>query len=177
MNPDRNQSITNNSSDLAEISAIPLQMVDAWNHGDGEAFASRFTDDADFIAFEGTHLKGRRDIASFHQQLFDGPVKGTRLEGEVKFVRFLNSKLALMHETVKVTLPGESKPSPGRDSMKLFVVAKHRKNWFVEAVQNSRRLSVERQYFLDDFDSLTPEAQMEVENLAASLKQEAPISR
>jgi uncharacterized protein (TIGR02246 family) len=168
---------TINSADEKAISAIPFEMVDAWNRGDGEAFASRFTDDADFIAFEGSHLKGRRDIAAFHQQLFDGPVKGTRLEGEVKFVRFLNSKLALMHGVVKVTLPGETKPSPGRDSMQLFVVAKHRRKWFVEAVQNCRNLSVERQYLLDDFDSLTPEAQMEVINFAASLKQEAPISR
>ena len=30
-----------------------------------------FTDDADFVVFEGTHLKGRQQIASFTQQIFD----------------------------------------------------------------------------------------------------------
>ncbi|WP_442922268.1 hypothetical protein [Microcoleus sp. S11D4] len=31
------------------------------------------------MAFEGTHLKGRKAIAAFHQQAFDTVVKGTRL--------------------------------------------------------------------------------------------------
>jgi uncharacterized protein (TIGR02246 family) len=30
-----------------------------------------FTDDADFVVFEGTHLKGRQQIASLTQQIFD----------------------------------------------------------------------------------------------------------
>ena len=34
-------------------------MIDAWNAGNGAAFAAPFSDTADFIAFEGTHLKGR----------------------------------------------------------------------------------------------------------------------
>ena len=166
-----------NSADEAEIRAIHQQMTDAWNVGDAEAFASGFTEDADFIAFEGTHLKGRLEIVSFHHKLFEGPVKGTRIQGEVKFVRFLSSKLAVMHGAIQVTLPGESEPSPGRNSMQLFVAVKRGKDWFVEAMQNSRTLTVELQYFLDDFDSLTPEAQMEVTSLAGSLKQEAPISK
>jgi hypothetical protein len=30
-----------------------------------------FTDAADFVVFERTHLKGRQQIASFTQQIFD----------------------------------------------------------------------------------------------------------
>ena len=67
-----------------------------------------FTDDADFVAFEGTHLKGRQEIASFHQRIFDTLVKGSRLEGEVKFVRFLSPQLAVMHSVVKTILPGQA---------------------------------------------------------------------
>jgi uncharacterized protein (TIGR02246 family) len=80
---------TQTTADEDAIRAIHQRMIDAWNTGDAAAFAP-FTDDADFIAFEGTHLKGRREIASFHQQIFDTVVKGTRLQGEVKFVRFLS---------------------------------------------------------------------------------------
>jgi hypothetical protein len=29
-------------------------MIDAWNTGNGAAFAAPFTDDADFVVFEGT---------------------------------------------------------------------------------------------------------------------------
>ncbi len=90
MNSQTTQSPPPDAADEAVIRAIPLQMADAWNGGSGEAFAAPFTENADFVAFEGTHLKGRRGIALFHQQIFDTSVKGSRLEGEVKFVHFLD---------------------------------------------------------------------------------------
>lgn len=46
-------------------------MIDAWNTGSGVAFAAPFTDDADFVVFEGTHLKGRQEIASFTQHIYN----------------------------------------------------------------------------------------------------------
>jgi hypothetical protein len=36
---------------------------------------------------DGTHLKGRQEIISFNQQLFDTYVKGSRLVGKVRSVR------------------------------------------------------------------------------------------
>lgn len=171
MNSPTTQSPPPNAADEAAIRAIPLQMVDAWNTGSGEAFAAPFTENADFVAFEGTHLQGRREIASFHQQIFDTSVKGSRLEGEVKFVHFLGPQLAVMHAVARVTLPGGSEPSPSRDSMQIFVVMKRDGEWRVEAVQNSRRLTLERQFFLDGVDSLPAAAQRQVADLVASLKQ------
>jgi hypothetical protein len=47
---------------------------------------------------------------------FDTVVKGSRLAGEVKFVRFLNPILALMHSYAYVTLPGQAKASPSSRS-------------------------------------------------------------
>jgi uncharacterized protein (TIGR02246 family) len=44
--------------------------MDGWNRGSGEAFAAPFAEDRDLIGFDGTHLKGREENTSFHQQLF-----------------------------------------------------------------------------------------------------------
>lgn len=68
-------------ADESAIRAFHHQMIDAWNRGSGEDFAAPFSETADFIAFEGTHLKGRKAIAAFNQQAFDTVVKGTRLGG------------------------------------------------------------------------------------------------
>ncbi len=65
------QITTRTAADENAIRAIHQRMIDAWNAGDAAAFAAPFTDEANFVAFEGTHLKGRREIASFHQQIFD----------------------------------------------------------------------------------------------------------
>jgi uncharacterized protein (TIGR02246 family) len=161
---------TQTPADEDTIRAIHHRMIDAWNAGDAAAFAAPFTNEADFVAFEGTHLKGRREIRSFHQRIFDSVVKGTRLQGEVKFVRFLSATLAIMHSEVKVTLQGQTETSPSRDSMQLTAVAKRDGEWRGEGLMNARRLTMERQLFLDDMDSLPAEAQRQMTDLVASLK-------
>ena len=50
--------------------------MDRWNRGGGQAFAAPFAEDGDLVGFDGTHLKGRQEITSFHQQLFDTYLKG-----------------------------------------------------------------------------------------------------
>src|SRR5690606_37055431 len=107
------------AADEAAVRAIPLRMADAWNRGDADAFAAPFTENADFVAFEGTHLEGRAAIAAFHTRIFAEEVRGTRLEAEAKFVRFLGPEMAVLHATARVALAGQDRPSPSRDSMQL----------------------------------------------------------
>ena len=61
--------------------------MDGWNKGSSEAFAAPFAEDGDLVGMDGTHLKGRQEIISFNQQLFDTYVKGSRLVGKVRSVR------------------------------------------------------------------------------------------
>jgi uncharacterized protein (TIGR02246 family) len=89
----------NHSRDEAAVRALYQELMDGWNQGNGDAFAAVFTEDGDLIGFDGTHFKGRQEIAPFHQQLFDKWLKGSRLVGEVKDVRFLSPDVALMHAT------------------------------------------------------------------------------
>src|SRR5262249_48182861 len=147
-----------------------------WNEGNGEEFAAPFADDADFIAFEGTHLEGRRHIAAFHQELFDSVVQGMHLEGSARFVRFVSPVLAVVHGTAGTVLPGQYKPSVSRDSMQLFVATKHGDRWSVDAVLNARRLPLQRQAFWDDFESLSEPDQHRVMELVSSLKHRAAAS-
>jgi hypothetical protein len=89
----------------------------------------------------------------------------------VKFAHRLGPALAVMHSVVRVTLHGQTDPSPGRDSMQLTMVTKRTGEWRAEALMNARRLTIDRQLFLDDLDSLAAEAQRQVTDLVAMLKQ------
>ncbi len=60
------------------------QLMDAWNKGDGDAYAAVFAEDGDLIGFDGTHCKGRQEVAPFHQRLFETHLKGTRLVGQAR---------------------------------------------------------------------------------------------
>ena len=62
---------TQTAADEDAIRAIHQRIIDAWNAGDGDAFAAPFSDRADFVAWNGTHLEGRQEIAAFHRQMFD----------------------------------------------------------------------------------------------------------
>ena|SRR5919108_724197 len=71
-------------------------MIDGWNSGSGDAIAAPLADDSDFVGFDGTHKKGRQQIAEFHQMLFDNFANGSRLVGKVRSIRFLGSDVAIM---------------------------------------------------------------------------------
>ena len=125
-------------ADEAAVRALYQQMMDAWNHGSGEGFAAPFDDEGDFVAFDGTHLKGRRQIASSHQPLFDKWLKGTRLVGQITRVRFLSPDVALMHATGGTVMRGKSSPSPERDSIQTLVATRQCGDWRLAAFQNTR---------------------------------------
>jgi uncharacterized protein (TIGR02246 family) len=158
------------SADEISLSAIPRRLIAAWNRGDGAAFAAPFGEHADFIAFEGTHLAGRAEIAAFHQHVFDDVVKGSRLNGQAKFVRFLRPDVAAVHSVVSVTLPGAAGATPSRESMQLFVAMKAGGEWRAEALLNARWLTMEQQLFADAFESLPPQERQQVRELVASLQ-------
>jgi uncharacterized protein (TIGR02246 family) len=103
--PTSKPSIDNNE---AVIRSLYFQMVDGWNKGNGETFASPFAENADLVGFDGTYLKGRHEIASFHQHLFDTFVKGSRLVGKIRNVRFLSQDIAIMHAVGGTIMAGQS---------------------------------------------------------------------
>src|SRR5262249_15849895 len=91
------------SHDEAALRAVLGELADCWNRGDGMALGAAFTDDADYVVFNGLRLQGRDQIASVHQQLFDTVLKGTRLGagggagGAAVTIRFLRPEVALVH--------------------------------------------------------------------------------
>jgi uncharacterized protein (TIGR02246 family) len=137
--PTREEAAANHSADEAAVRALYQQLMDGWNQGSGDAFAAVFTEDGDLVAFDGTHFKGRQEIAPFHQQLFDKWLKGSRLVGQVKDVRFLSPDIALMHAVGGTVMRGKSEPSPERDSIQtLLATRQDGDEWRLAASQNTR---------------------------------------
>ena len=136
--PTREEAAANDSADEAAVRALYQQLMDGWNQGSGDAFAAVFTEDGDLIGFDGTHFKGRQEIAPFHQRLFDKWLKGSRLVGQVKDVRFLHPDVALMHAVGGTVMRGKSEPSPERDSIQTLVATRQDGEWRLAAFQNTR---------------------------------------
>ena len=139
MTNDRGDHSVNHSADEAAVRAVYQQFMDAWNQGSGAALAAAFTEDGDLVGFDGTHFKGRQQIAPFHQQLFDKWLKGSRLVGQVKDVRFLSADVALMHAVGGTVMRGKTEPVPERDSIQTLVATRQEGDeWRLAAFQNTR---------------------------------------
>ena len=133
------ESKVNYSADEAAVRALYQQLMDGWNQGSGAAFTAVFTEDGDLVAFDGTHFKGRQEIAPFHQELFDKWLKGSRLVGRVEDMRFLSPDVALMHAVGGTIMRGKSEPVPERDSIQTLVATREDGDqWRLAAFQNTR---------------------------------------
>jgi uncharacterized protein (TIGR02246 family) len=117
-------------------------VVEAWNRADGAAYGAFFTEDADYIDVTGTRTRGGDAIGAMHQFLFDGPLKGSKLEiwdlGHGADIQFLAPAVALVVSRGASQLPGESQSSEDRESINTAVLIKRNGRWQVRAFQNNR---------------------------------------
>jgi uncharacterized protein (TIGR02246 family) len=133
-----NHQTTTLQADEAKIRALFEYLLGDWGRGDGEAYGSRFTEDADYIAFDGTRTRGRREISASHQQLFDKFLKDTRLTGRILSIKFPNPDVALVHATGGTILRGKTEPSPERASIQTLVAVREGDEWRFAAFHNTR---------------------------------------
>jgi uncharacterized protein (TIGR02246 family) len=136
--PREGANTTERTADEEAIHDLFWRLLDDWGRGDGNAYGSRFTEDADYVAFDGSRTTGRRAISASHQQLFDEYLGGTRLTGRIGSVRFLGPDVALVHATGGTVMRGKSRPSPERDSIQTLVAVRDGDEWRFAAFHNCR---------------------------------------
>jgi len=118
-----------------EITGLLSRLAEAWNAGDATAYAAVFTDDADYITFDGTHTRGRAAIEASHRWLFEGPLKGsTMAEPTGPEIRRLADDAVLVVSRGGTALKG----GPVRDSMVSFTAVRTPEGWRFASFQNTR---------------------------------------
>lgn len=118
--------------------ALMQRINEAWGEGDADAYAALFTEDADYVIFDGSLAKGRAAIADVHRPLFEGFMKGSRLSAQVTALRFLAPGVTLVHSKGAVLRKNQRRPSRRALSVQTTVVVKQGDRWLVTAFQNTR---------------------------------------
>jgi uncharacterized protein (TIGR02246 family) len=124
--------------DKAALAGLFDRLIEGWNREDADAFAAVFTDDAIFVAFDGTTLLGRRQIAAFHKPLFKTHLKGMRLSARIGEIRPLTSDACAVLMMGATTLPGKDEPSSSRDSVQTLTAVRQDGQWAFATFQNTR---------------------------------------
>jgi uncharacterized protein (TIGR02246 family) len=91
-----------------------------------------------FVGFDGSVMRGREQIASVHQELFDRWLKGSSLVDEGTEVRFLGADVAIVHAIGGTLMRGKAESAPERDSIQTLVAARHDGAWSFVSFQNTR---------------------------------------
>jgi uncharacterized protein (TIGR02246 family) len=114
--------------DKNSIHLLLARLYDAWARGDGEEYAACFTQESDYITFNGIHLRGRAENAELHNALFRRVLKGTKLSAEIENIELLSSGVALVHTV-----------GTGRKrSYQTYVLVKSDTGWLIRSFQNTR---------------------------------------
>jgi len=135
--------MTADPADANAIRTLVNRMSEAWSRGDAAAYADCFSNDSDYVTFNGMHLHGRRENADLHHALFRGVLKGTRVSPNIESLTFLSHDIALIHTVGSGAKRGRV-DSGARKSIQTLIVVKLDGHWRIRSFQNTRirRLSI-----------------------------------
>jgi uncharacterized protein (TIGR02246 family) len=128
---------TAESPDVIAVRSLIDRMCDAWAAGDAIAYADCFTQDSDYVTYNGVHLHGREENAALHAALFRGVLKGTKLSARIESVAFLSPNVTLIH-TSGAGAKRRQESSRHRKSIQTLVAVKQDQQWRIRAFQNVR---------------------------------------
>lgn len=122
----------------AAVRQLFQQLTAAWAAGDAQAYAALFTEDADYIAFDGVNQKGRAAIEAGHKPLFERFLKGSKLTGGLVDVQLLAPDVVLAHAVGSILDAGRTTPKANRLSSQTLVVVQENGEWRFRAFHNTR---------------------------------------
>ena len=126
----------------APIRAIVAEQVDAWNAGDGQAYARHLAPDASFTNLFGMVMYGAPAFAKRHSEILATFYKGTTKHHVIRRIRFVTRDVAIVDidnevRGVKTMPPGIVVPTDGVVKTQLMEVFLRREGrWWVEAYHN-----------------------------------------
>ncbi|MCI4674063.1 SgcJ/EcaC family oxidoreductase [Candidatus Mycolicibacterium alkanivorans] len=130
------ESTPSSREDEDAIRQLLSRQVGGWDAGDPEAYASAFTPDADYVAFLGSHYKGRDAIAKSYAPLFKKLLRGSRLDTDITQLRFLTPDVALIHATA-VVAKGSRRRNPRTTRVNTSIAVRTNDGWLLAASQNT----------------------------------------
>lgn len=120
----------------SEIAPIVRALEDAWNAGDGAAFAAPLAEDADFVNVYGMHARGREAIAKGHEGIFRSVYAGSTVRYTVESARLLRGDVALAHLHARLHVPAG--PMAGdREARPSLVLTRDEGGWRIAAFHNT----------------------------------------
>src|ERR1700689_458888 len=116
---------------------VMIRLREAWDRGDVEAYASLFSEDAQFVTALGKRMQGRESIAESHREIFNTFFKGTKLGDYPNSFRRIASDVILVESAGSILFPGEAEHKVAPNGLRTLVVARQDDAWRIVSFQNT----------------------------------------
>lgn len=126
------------TTDDRQIQELFGRLTQAWTDNDAAAYGACFTEDSDYVSYDGTRATGRLTMQSAHDQLFRGVLAGSALVGDIESIRHVAPGVAIVHGTASVLMPWRSKLPRRRLSRQTLVAVRTDRGWRFTALHNGR---------------------------------------
>jgi uncharacterized protein (TIGR02246 family) len=125
--------------DDAAISAVIVEMTEAFNRHDAVGSSRMYTPDADFTNVAGMQAKGAAGIETFLASAFQSRLKAATQKTLSVTIHFIRSDVAIAHVTNQISgfLNADGSVAPPHEELSLRVFEKDNGIWRVSAFHNT----------------------------------------
>ena len=111
-------------------------LEDAWNRGDGTAFAAPFAEDASFVDVRGAFHRGREAVARGHDAIFQTLYRDSQVRYSLLHARRLGDEVILAHSEAHLDIPAGPLQGQLRATQTLVLVQRDAL-WRIASFQNT----------------------------------------
>lgn len=126
----------------AEVRELFAEYCRTWTEADSAGFGRLFTEDADYVSYDGSWAVGAAQLQDNHDKLFRGVIAGSAMVGEIESLRFITDSVAVLVGNGSVLMPWRSKLPKRRLSRQILVCVRTPEGWRIAAIQNGRQRPV-----------------------------------
>lgn len=116
--------------------AIVCQLEEAWNAGDGRAYAAPFARDAGYITVLGHLIESQGAIAGAHQGIFKTIYRGSAVRQTVTQARALGEDVVVAHVNIVLSVPS-GHIAGEHNAIQTLVIVRRDGAWRVAHFQNT----------------------------------------
>ncbi|MDT0343677.1 SgcJ/EcaC family oxidoreductase [Streptomyces litchfieldiae] len=125
-----------------QIRELFAEYCRTWTEGDSAGFGRLFTEDADYVSYDGSWAAGVARLRENHDKLFRGVIAGSAMVGEIESLRFVTDSVAVLVGNGSVLMPWRSELPKRRLSRQIIVCVRTPEGWRIAAIQNGRQRPV-----------------------------------
>lgn len=149
---------TAGTADAHALSVLFERLSEFWAAMNADGYADAFTEDADYVTFIGTHLRGRRQIRDSHEALWQHFQRNTRLYGKIRSLRFVAEGVAIMITEGAILKGKRTAPKPADLKVQTLVAVRRPEGWRFSSFHNTKHRRLMERFAAKKDARIAPEA-------------------